>query len=152
MVIKTLGGQLAAYDDDSAAALLKFGAGQVVKVSYTRVRNPAFHRKAFALFKFAFDIWDAPVLEYKGLTVAKEFNGFRKDITILAGFYTAHTRLDGTPRIEAKSLSFGNMNEDEFSRVYAAVLNVIWSRVLKSRGYDAPEKVDAVINRLMAFE
>ena len=71
-------------DEFAAQKIAALRVGQAVKITYKRVRNPRFHRKAFALFNLAFEAWDAPELEYKGLPVAKEFNQFRKDLTRLA--------------------------------------------------------------------
>lgn len=52
-----------------------------------------------------------------------QFERFRKDLTILAGFYEQTVRLNGDVRTEAKSLSFANMKPDEFERCYKAMIN-----------------------------
>ena len=90
VLVKTLNGALAPADEEARALIEKLKAGQGVRATIRRTRNIKFHRKAFALFKLAFDVWE-PVtpLEYQGLPVAKDFDRFRKDMTILAGFYKA---------------------------------------------------------------
>lgn len=149
---KTPTGALIPMDAPSAAFLqaLKTGAG--LRGEFKRMRNPKFHRKAFALFGLAFDTWDAPELEYAGRPVAKNFNRFRKDLTILAGYYEAVTNLRGEVRLEAKSLSFGAMGEEEFEQVYRSVLAVIWDKVLRAKGYTSPSEVDRVVEELLRFE
>lgn len=54
---------------------------------------------------------------------ASQLDRFRKDLTILAGFYEQTVRLNGEIRTEAKSLAYGNMEPDEFERCYNAMIN-----------------------------
>ena len=152
LMTKTISGQLAPMDDFAVQKIAALKVGQAVKITYKRVRNPRFHRKAFALFNLAFEAWDAPELEYKGLPVAKEFNQFRKDLTILAGHYEAVVNFRGEVRLNAKSLSFGNMDETEFAQVYKDILNTVWTRILSSKGYADTGKVERVVERLIGFE
>jgi len=149
---KTLSGTLAPADSETAAYVARLKFGQGLRAEVKRARNILFHRRMFALLNFAFDLWDCPELEYQGQPVAKNFDRFRKDITILAGFFDAVTNLRGEVRLEAKSLAFHNMGEEEFERVYKAVLGVVWDRILRSKGYESPEKVDAIVQELLRFE
>jgi hypothetical protein len=56
--------------------------------------------------------------------------------------------LKGETRLTAKSISFANMDEDEFSDLYNAACNVILQRILTNYTRD---DLDAVIDRLMGF-
>jgi len=153
VLVKTPAGALAPADEDARAVVGKLKAGQGVRATLRRVRNVKFHNKAFALFKLAFDVWEPMTpLEYKGLPVAKDFERFRKDITILAGFYKSVYNVRGEVRLEAESLSFAAMGEERFEAVYRAVLTVVWNRVLRSAGYASPEDVEDVVNELMRFD
>jgi hypothetical protein len=152
VLTRTPSGALVPADAPSAEFVQKLKVGSGLKGEFKRQRNPRFHRKVMALFQLAYDIWDAPVLEYRGQPVAKEFNRFRKDLTILAGHYEAATNLRGEVRLEAKSLSFGAMDDEEFAKVYASILNVVWERVLKAHGYATAAQVDDVVERLLRFE
>ena len=152
VLTRTPAGALAPADAPSAEYIQKLKAGASIRGEFKRQRNPRFHRKAFALFNLAFDVWDAPELEYKGQPVAKDFNRFRKDLTILAGHYEAVTNLRGEVRLEAKSLNFSNMPEDEFATVYKAILAVVWDRVLRSRGYNSADEVDSIVENLLRFD
>jgi hypothetical protein len=153
VLVKTPNGALAPADGEARAMIEKLKAGQGVRATLRRARNVRFHRKAFALFKLAFDTWK-PVtpLEYQGLPVAKDFDRFRKDMTILAGFYKAVYNARGEVRLEAESLSFASMDEERFEQVYRAVLAVVWNRVLRAAGYASEEDVERVVNELMEFE
>lgn len=152
VLTKTPAGALAPADEPTAEYIRKLRMGVPLHGEFTRMRNPQFHRKAFALFKLAFEAWDAPALEYRGEPVAKDFDRFRRDLTILAGHYEAVTNLRGEVRLEAKSLKFARMSEDEFETVYRGVLNTVWEKLLRQKGYANPAAVDAVINELMRFE
>lgn len=153
ILLKTPNGALAPADDEASALIGKIKAGQGVRATIRRARNVAFHRKAFALFKLAFDIWEPTVpLEYQGQPVEKDFDRFRKDITILSGFYKPVYNARGEVRLEAESLSFASMDEERFGKVFKAVLTVVWNRVLKTAGYASEAEVERVVNELMRFD
>lgn len=128
-----INGALHPASEDAQEAIRKLPTGDTFKVKISRVRNPAFHGKFFAMMRFAFDIWEPQNVNVPAYLQAsnpdKNFDRFRKDITILAGFYDTHIRLNGDIRVEAKSLAFGKMSEDEFEDVYNACLNVIIDKV-----------------------
>jgi len=152
VLTRTPSGALVPADAPSAEFVQKLKVGSGLKGEFKRQRNPRFHRKVFALFQLAYDIWDAPVLEYRGQPVAKNFDRFRRDLTILAGHYEAATNLRGEVRLEAKSLSFGAMDDEEFSEVYTSILTVVWERVLKAHGYKSAAEVDHIVENLLRFE
>ena len=153
MLVKTPGGALAPVDAEAREMVDKLKLGQGIQASVRRARNVRFHRKGMALFRLAYDVWEPLTpLEYKGLPVAKDFERFRKDMTILAGFYKAVYNARGEVRLEAESLRFSSMTEERFEQVFNAVLNVVWSRVLKAAGYASTEDVEEVIEELLRFD
>ena len=153
MLVKTPGGALAPVDAEAREMVDKLKLGQGIQASVRRARTVRFHRKGMALFRLAYDVWEPLTpLEYKGLPVAKDFERFRKDMTILAGFYKAVYNARGEVRLEAESLRFSSMSEERFEEVFNAVLNVVWSRVLKAAGYASVEDVEEVIEELMRFD
>lgn len=154
VLAKTPGGALVPVDDEGRELIAKLKMGQGVRAKVVRARNPAFHRKVMALFNLAFGAWNPDTLPvWKGEPVRPSFDRFRKDLTIIAGHYTATANLKGEVRLEAKSLAFANMDEDEFQKVYSDVLNAVWDRVLKHvAGYASPEDVDRVVNELLRFD
>ena len=99
--------------DHDKAKKLKAGEEYLCKV--TRPRNIKFHRKYFALLNLAFDNQDQ----------FSVFDRFREAVTIAAGYTERKGHLDGTTRLEAKSISFGSMDEDEFIELYSSTLDVI---------------------------
>lgn len=114
---------------------------QVVHGNLTRMqtRNEKFHRKYFALLHVAFDNFTPtvdqeqfkqhyPAVEAKP---EKNFKRFRNDIAILTGHYDTTIRLDGTVRLEARSISFGKMSNEEFAQLYSATVNLLLKNVYK---------------------
>ena len=118
VLFKTASGALAPANQQSFDALGKIKIGDAIQVSIKKVNNLEFHKKLFALFNFAYDHWDPQELEYKGQKVQKNFDQFRKDCTILAGFYDTVVNLRGDIRLVAKSLSFDKMNHNERKKFY----------------------------------
>lgn len=129
--------------------MLSMQPGELINVDVSFPRNPGFHRKFFALLQVGFDAWE-PAFEatIKGEPVGKNFERFRKDVTILAGFYEPAFALDGTLELEAKSISFASMDDAEFEQVYSAVANVLLAKVL--RNYTR-ENLDEHVDRIMGF-
>lgn len=123
----------------------KLPVHQPVRVKVTRIRNVDHHRKWWALVNYAFDVWEPPD-EYLG---EKNLDRFRKDVIILAGFYEKHWRLDGTLRIEPRSISFSSMSQDKFDELYAKTFEVINKHVLKTY---SGEELQRVMRELEEFE
>ncbi len=147
-MIKCSNGELYPVDQQGIEAIAKLKLGQGVTVTIKRARNPAFHRKLFALFNLAYDAWEPGEKKYKGQHILKSFEQFREDLVILAGYYTQSVRLDGSIRVSAKSISFANMNQDEFDSLYSAVVDVVLQRVLTRYSRD---DLDNVINQVLGF-
>lgn len=125
--------------------------GEMVEISIKRIRNARFHRKFFALLRVGFDAWepDRVRYSYKGREIAKNFDKFREDITILAGYYDQVFNIKGEMSLKAKSISFAKMEEDEFERLYNDVADVILARVCTR--YAGRAELDDVVDRVMRF-
>lgn len=148
VLTKAPGGALIPADPQAAEFIGKLKLGQGVTAAIKRHRNPGHHRKYFALLNLAFDAWEPAANTYKGQAVGKNFDQFRNDIVVLAGFYEMAVNLRGETRLTAKSISFSSMEQDEFEALYNATCNVILARILTNYTRD---DLDAVIDRLMGF-
>ena len=123
-------------------------SGDVAHGNFIKARNPKFHRRFFAMLGVGFDAWEPGERISRHGIAKKQFEQFREDVTILAGFYELSLRLDGSTRISAKSISFGAMNDLEFQRVYSAVADVILEKVLTNYTRD---DLDAVVEQILGF-
>ncbi|MCM1128979.1 MAG: DUF1367 family protein [Alistipes senegalensis] len=145
---KATGTSLIAADEKSFEWLQKKKTGQTFRARVSEMRNLQFQRKYFALLNYAFDAWEPEQKLYKGIPVAKNFDQFRADITILAGFYETAIRLDGSIRITPKSIAFSNMGEEEFSRLYSSVIDVLLQRIFINQ---TRAEVENVVNNILAY-
>lgn len=145
---KAAGGYLVPVDEQSTEAITKLKAGQGVKVTIKRVRNIGHHRKLFALLNLAFDAWEPVEQQYKGEKVEKNFDQFRNDIVVLAGYGEASYNFRGEVRVRAKSIAFGNMSQDEFEGLYQSIVQVVLSKILTNY---TRENLDEVIERVLRF-
>lgn len=129
--------------DQDLESLKAFKTGEVIRVDPKRPRNYQFHRKLFALFNHAYSCWEPDEGANKYGPVNKSFERFRQDLVILAGFYEQVVRLDGTIRVEAKSISYASMSADEFEELYDKMVDVVLKHVLKNYTRDDLENVIA---------
>ncbi len=147
MLTKVNQGFVPAFESDREA-MARIRQGALVRCDIVQPRNVKFHRKLFALLNLGFDSWEPPEQEFRGLPVQKNFERFRKDCIIAAGWYDAVANLKGEVRAEAKSISFAKMDEEEFSRLYNAVANVILQKVLTNYTRD---DLDRVVEQVLNF-
>ena len=80
------------------------------------------------------------------MDAASQGESFRKQLTIQAGYFTQTYSLDGTGFvIEAKSLRFGNMEQEEFEACYSALINAAIKTVF------AGTTDERILSKLMGF-
>ena len=71
---------------------------------------------------------------------------------ILAGHYDVVYKSTGTFMLVARSLSTNLCDGYRFEQVYRAVLDVVWTRVLRHIRYASPEEADRVVDELISFD
>ena len=114
-IVKTLSGTFkVAYDSDFEKAK-SIPVNVPFEIEYKKKRNILFHRKFFALIE----------LVYQNQEVYNNKEHLRKDLTISAGFYEIRHNFEGVEIYEPKSISFGNMDEVEFSELYNRFVDVV---------------------------
>jgi hypothetical protein len=103
-----------AYDSDYEK-LKRIKPNEFVECEIKKKRNIMFHRKFFALINMVYSNQE----RYTNTT------DLRNDITIEAGYYTERLNMQNEPIKQAKSISFGSMDNYEFSEYYNKCLDVI---------------------------
>lgn len=145
-------GSLRPAQQSDMDALEKVRSGAPVLCKIVQMRNPKFHAKFFALLNFTFEYWEPEIIATQhGLLPEKNFECFREDITILAGFRELTVNVKGTVRYRAKSISFASMEETEFNDLYKAVFNVCWRMVLHKVNGMTEAVAESAINQMMSF-
>lgn len=148
--IRQPGGALHPATDEDAEALRKIKSGAAVRVDVKMIRNYKFLQKWFTLAKYAFDVWSetVPPQQYRGQPVQPNFERFRKDLIVLAGYFNAVFNARGEVRVEAKSISFGSMSEEKFEELYSKTIDVILQKVLNDNRMTEQQLRDHVENVL----
>lgn len=147
------GGYLLPCRESDKASLSRHKVGEVMRVKISKMRNGRFFRKWWVLVDFAYAHWEPGEildLKYEGLRPEKNKERFRKDLTILAGHYRASYRVDGSVRVEAESIAWANMTEDEFEKFYSATIDAVLKHIL-TRGYTRSDLDDVVERLLLGF-
>lgn len=122
LVVSTPRGLVPLGDDDYEEKK-KLKLGQTYSVEVKVARNVDFHRKYFALISYAWEFLNEQETER-----FRTKENFRKYVEVAAGHCDVifHPRLQEYVEIP-KSISFGNMDNAEFSDLYKRVKDVIFS-------------------------
>lgn len=117
--------------EEAAEWLKRKKLGATILVEPREPRNGAYFRKWWALVQLGYDYWadNAKTLEFRGQPVLPDFDRFRRDVTISAGFFYPVANLKGEVRIEAESLKWASMTEERFNALYDATVRVLLARV-----------------------
>ena len=141
-------GLLMPANDETRKFISKKKLGTGISGEFKQIRNYRFLKKYMALMNIGYDAFEPEIAEYKGQIVEKNFDRFRHDITILAGYFTFTSDINGDPKAIAKSISFGNMSEDEFSELYSKTIDVLLRKVLTNYSKD---DLDHVVEQIVRF-
>ena len=139
--IKQAGGILVLASDLESEKMTKLKTGELYECDIPLKRNPAFHRKVFAFFGFCFEHWKGPN-EFQ--CESKQFDVFRSHLTVLAVYYVELYNIRGELRIEAQSISYSCMSQEEFERLYNALIQAALKHVFKDMS-------DNTYNMLLSF-
>lgn len=154
LLIKTPGGFMPA-DDEAQEKCKKFRLGSLAKLDVVQMRNGAFFKKWWALVKLGYDYFaeTCEMEEYKGHPIKPEFDHFRKDITILAGFYRPVWNVNGEMRIDAESIAWASMTEERFEKLYSATIDVLLKKVFNGKRVHSwtAEELRAVADQIAEF-
>lgn len=145
--LKKVNQSLIPENHEAGEFILHLKQGAVVKAKITQPRNYGHHKKYFVLLNYAYDCFE-PDIEYKGEKIEKNFDRFRDDIQILAGYGIPTVNIKGEVRYISKSVSFGSMSQDEFEKLYSNVINVILKHVLANH---TREDLDQIVSEVLNF-
>lgn len=127
LLLNTFEGLKPMYDTDySEKKRLKLN--QVYQANVKLARNYQFHKKYFSLINTAWEYQDEKRQEF----FKNNIEVFRKTVEIAAGHCDVIYSLERKEWIEqAKSISFGSMDEAAFSELYDKVKDVLYAYFLK---------------------
>lgn len=140
--IKQPGGALFPANDAEAERMKRFKSGVGYEVEIKLIRNYDFHQKVFAFFNFCFEYY---VSSLESAVHERQFEVFRSELTVLAGYYDEFYTIRGSVRIEAKSISYANMTQEEFEHLYSSLINAAIKHVFNNT------KDENILNQLYNF-
>ena len=132
MLLVRQGQRLAAADPISLEALESIREKETVTAAIRRSRNPAHHRKLFALLQVIFPH------QKQYATVADLLNALK----VATGYFETGMTLEGIPYMTPKSISFASMAQTPFEQWYDRAVEIIIARILP--GVNADELNDQV--------
>ena len=103
-----------AFDSDYEKAK-KLKVGELLECEIKRKRNYKFHKLYFSLINMVYD----------NQSLYTNIDHLRNDLTIEAGYYDLCFNFQNESVKRAKSISFANMDEDEFNELYNRTIDVI---------------------------
>jgi len=118
-VVKKFGKYVPAYDSDYEKSK-KHKEGEFYEIEIKQPRNIKFHNKYFALLNLVFENQE----NYTNI------DDLRREITIDIGYYHEYVTIHGEIKKQAKSISFANMDDFEFSELYGKTINEILANYL----------------------
>ena len=150
--VKTASGLLVPATQNDTDATMRWKAGAVVRGEFAAMRNGKFFRKWWVLVQFAFDLWSerrgGEAVEYRGTPVLTDLERFRKDLTIMAGFYRPVWNARGEMRLEAESIAWANMQPERFEQLYSKTIDVILEKILPDAGL-SEESLRRTVDQIM---
>lgn len=153
VLTKAPNGALIPLDDEQAEKLQRLKVGEVIRCTVTQMRNGRFFRKWWVLVRYVYELWsdNMPSFSWRGQPVQPDKEKFRKDLTILAGFYHPVFNIKGEMRVEADSLRWDKMTEEEFERLYSQTIDAILQKVLHHRADLTEEAIRSHVDRVLRF-
>lgn len=140
-LVKLPTGKVRGYSQDDLDAVEKYVSfrkqlepGELYSVRYWQSPDPVLHRKLMAMFRIGYGHWDPEKgkkrLRYKGHPIEKNFDRFRHDVMIRAGYFDASWDSRGRLHLDPKSIAYGKMSEDDKRRLVSAVADVLIKDIL----------------------
>lgn len=143
---KTPAGVLVPVDQAGQDIITGWKVGRLYRGTFTSVRNYVFHKRFFAMLNATFEAWEPPYVEWAGIPGEKDYDTFREQVTILAGFHDVVIDVRGHAKAKAKSISFANMDQENFEKLYGKVFVVCWNILMAQ----SPRWTKAEFERVVA--
>lgn len=145
-MIKNAGGIMSPASEIEAERLKRFknDLAYEIEIKGGEKRSRGFHGKVFAFFNFCFQYWCANSAGHEFKCESAQFEIFRHELTILAGYRDVVYTINGEARVRAKSLSYDSMSQDEFEQLYSALISAAIANLFQGAS-------DDVCNKLYSF-
>ena len=120
---------------------IKTGLIYEIDIKGGEKRNRGYHGKVFSFMSFCFQYWCGNKTDVKFQCESAQFDYFRKQLTIQAGYYDYVTDLAGNTTIHARSLSYDSMEQEEFERFGSSIINAAIAIIFQGADNETCEKL-----------
>ncbi|HEX7041603.1 MAG TPA: DUF1367 family protein [Trueperaceae bacterium] len=107
-LLKTEGGDIIGWGPNDQAYLAKLGPGECLECDTRKARNPAHHRRFFALLQAAF----------AGQNKYQRIGDLLIELKLRAGWYDEYVTAEGKLVYVPKSISWARMDQETFEEFY----------------------------------
>jgi len=136
--IKLAGGMFHPFNDMEQEKTVRFKTGELYTVEVKHTRNYEYHKRVFAFLNFCFEHWQC---DREFLDVHAQFNRFRNQLTVLAGYRVELYNINGDLRLEAQSISYSSMDQAKFEQFYNALVNAALKYIFCTTDEDTHNKL-----------
>ena len=143
--IKQPGGILTPASDIEADRMSRIKTGLIYEIDIKggEKRNRGYHGKVFAFMSWCFQYWCANNTEVEFQCESAQFDYFRKRLAIQAGYYDYVVDLNGATMIQARSISYDNMSQEEFEQFGSAIINAAMATIFQGADDDTCHKLQS---------
>jgi hypothetical protein len=129
-------GRLVPADSLSAEAIASIGDKEYVTATIRRPRNPAHHRKLWALLTVVFEAQSVFATTYDLLNAIK----------IATGLFDTGRTVEGIPWVAPGSIAFASMDQNRFEEWYRKAVDVILTKIIpNTQKADLEQQVHAIL-------
>lgn len=147
--LKKMPSMMIPMDVEGEAYIASLKLGDVIRCRVSKPRNYKNLQRFMTLVRLLYDMWEPVAETWRGHIAEKNFTRFRHDLTILAGYYDTVIAINGDVRVEAKSLSFGSMPEEEFQRLFSKVIDVGLKRIPSA--YTNEKEIQKAVDDILRY-
>ena len=137
-LVKMANGCFAPASVDDADIAKKFKAGEVYPAKIWKKRNVLFHRKFFALMNYVLENQE----KYENL------EDLITEVKLRAGWYVEHVTLKGKMVYIPKSISFENMDDTDFEKLFSKAIDIVIKWFIKEMN---AEKLDLIVDEIIGY-
>ena len=145
MFVKNAGGLLSPANEMEAERLKRIPNGSMheIDIKGSQKRSNSFHGKVFSFMNYCFQYWNAHNTQFQYQCEKAQFDSFRKQLTIQAGYFDWCVDLRGQPVMQARSLSFDSMDQETFEQFNIAIQNAAMATLFDANDTQAIKKLES---------
>lgn len=151
-LVKSKNGGLYPADEEARGYIKRRKPGQAFSCVVTQVRNYPFLQKFMVMIGVIHDALPEPesiVIKGREIQPISTKDSTREFLTVAAGYRDVYGYPDGKVRVRAKSIAYENMKEEEFEKLYSAVIDAALRNL---PAHWSEDELNRVANEILRFD